>query len=217
MALNLGQNPWILIVLIFLEIFLIIIPALVASKLGENSFKEELKEMGFRKNMELSFDIVMKIFAGFSIGILFFLISGYILFFFNNIIVETIFGNYFVEKGREGVLRTEPIKPNIIQIIIVIILQFIIVGPCEEGFFRGFVFKKCSQKIKIVYSYIISSILFSIYHTPFFLVPIETIITYFGYYFTFGLFLALIFKYFKNSIIPGSIAHAIFNVMILLF
>ncbi|MFX1502753.1 MAG: type II CAAX prenyl endopeptidase Rce1 family protein, partial [Promethearchaeota archaeon] len=92
----------------------------------------------------------------------------------------------------------------------------IITGPCEEAFFRGFLIKKLKVKLKLSYSIIFSSIIFTLYHIPPFLVPLTTIITYFGYYFAFGVLLSLVFVYFKYSLIPCSVAHSCFNILILL-
>jgi len=209
---QLGENPWVLIGLIFLEILLIFVPAVISSKIEKKTFKQLLSEMGFQKNEE----IFIKIIAGLSIGILFFFLGDFLIIFFRNVVVENLFGTIFIEEGQQGAISTAPIQPNLIQLSILIILQIIIVGPCEEAFFRGFIIKKLNVKIKLGYSVIISSIFFAFYHVPPFLVPIATIITFFGYYFIFGVLLAFIFIYFNYSLIPCITAHFCFNIFILL-
>jgi len=217
MVIELGANPWILIGLMFAELLLIFIPAFIASKLEDTSFKDEMMFMGFKKNQDPILKILTKILAGIIIGFIFFFISGYIAFFFRNIIIENIFGSGFIKKGQEGSITSEPIKPSPIQIIIIIILQFIMVALCEETFFRGFLLKKIEKRVKYFYATLISSICFAIYHTPPFLVPITTIIVYFGYFFTFGILLSISFKIFNYSLIPCIIAHGLFNTLILIF
>ncbi|MFW9940908.1 MAG: CPBP family intramembrane glutamic endopeptidase [Candidatus Thorarchaeota archaeon] len=212
MTIELGEKPWILIGLIFLELLFIIIPAYISSKIEKKSFKTLIFEMGFQKNN----DILLKIVAGLSIGVIFFFFGNFIIIFFEQIIIENLLGAKFIAAGQEGVINTSPIQPNLIQIIILLILQIIIIGPCEEAFFRGFIIKKLNSKVKIVYSVIISSILFSLYHVPPFLVPLPTTITYFGYYFVFGILLASIFIFFDYSLIPCSISHSSLNVLLLL-
>lgn len=209
---QLGENPWVLIGLTFLEILLIFVPAVISSKIEKKTFKQLLSEMGFQKNEE----IFIKIIAGLSIGILFFFLGDFLIIFFRNVVVENLFGTIFIEEGQQGAISTAPIQPNLIQLSILIILQIIIVGPCEEAFFRGFIIKKLNVKIKLGYSVIISSIFFAFYHVPPFLVPIATIITFFGYYFIFGVLLAFIFIYFNYSLIPCTTAHFCFNIFILL-
>ncbi|KKM16824.1 hypothetical protein LCGC14_1681950 [marine sediment metagenome] len=211
-VIQLGENPWILIFLMFLELLFIILPGLISSTVEKKPFKEVILDMGFQKND----DILIKIVTGFFIGSIFFLCSNYIILFFRDFIVRTVFSSEFVEQGQSGRIGTTPIQPNFIQIIILIILQITIIGPCEEAFFRGFLIKKIENRLKLHYSIIISSIFFAFYHVPPFLVPITTIITFFGYYFTFGILLSLLFVNFEYSLIPCSIAHSCFNIFILI-
>ncbi|HDZ18620.1 MAG TPA: CPBP family intramembrane metalloprotease [archaeon] len=212
MAIQLGENPWILILLMFLELFLIIVPGFISSRIEKKPISEVILDMGFQKNE----NFIIKIIAGISFGILFFFIGNYIIIFFRDFIVKNLFGVQFIQQGQSGAIIVTPIQPNLVQIIILIILQIIIIGPSEEAFFRGFIIKKLNEKLKLQYSIIISAICFTLYHVPPFLVPLTTIITFFGYYFTFGLILSLIFINFENSIIPNSVAHSCFNILILL-
>ena len=216
MSINLGADPWILIVLIFLEILFIIIPALIAMKLEKNSFKDQLNEMGIHKNKDPLPKNLIKVSAGIGIGIVFFLIGGYIITFFYSLIQASL-GSEFVSSGTEGAISTSPVEPNIIQVIILIVLQVALVGLCEEAFFRGFLLKKIDKEWKAAYALLISSVFFAFYHVPPFLVPITTIITYFGYYFIFGVMLSLVYIYSDYSLIPGIIAHALYNILLMIF
>jgi membrane protease YdiL (CAAX protease family) len=161
--------------------------------------------------------MLLKVVLGFLIGIIFFLISSFIMSFFVKYIVQILFGAQFVEEGINNAISTSPNSPTLIQLIVLVAIQVVIVAPCEEGFFRGFIIKKSHKKMKMLYSITLSSIIFSIYHVPPFLVPLSTIITFFGYYFFFGIFLSLTFVLFKNSLLPSSIAHSTLNILILLF
>lgn len=51
MAIDLGKDPIILIILSFLEILLVLIPTLIASKVEKISLLDELKEMGFQRKI----------------------------------------------------------------------------------------------------------------------------------------------------------------------
>jgi len=216
MAINLGEDPSLLIAITFFEVFLILIPALIASKIEKRPIIEEFKEMGFQRKSNSLKNLSLKIFLGLLIGTLFFFFSIF-LYIFTNFIVQTLFGTQFVEQGVENAITTEPFNPTITQLIIIITIQIIIVGPCEEGFFRGFIINKSQKKMKLIYSVILSTFIFTIYHVPPFLVPVSTIITFFGYFFTLGALLALTFIFFKNSLLPSSIAHSMFNILILIF
>jgi len=217
MAINLGKDPSLLIAITLFEIFLILIPALIASKIEKRPIIEEFKEMGFQLKTNSLKNFTLKIFLGLLIGTLFYFFSSFVLYFFTNFIVQILFGTQFVEQGVENAITTAPFNPTITQSIIIITIQIIIVGPCEEGFFRGFILKKSQKKMKLIYSVILSSFIFTIYHVPPFLVPVSTIITFIGYFFTLGTLLALTFIFFKNSLLPSSIAHSMFNILILIF
>ena len=82
MVFELGQNPWILISLTFLEVLFIIIPALIASKVEKKPIKVEIIEMGFHKIKTPLKPFLLKFIAGLALGIIFFLIGRYIIFFF---------------------------------------------------------------------------------------------------------------------------------------
>ena len=217
MAIDLGKDTILLISLTFLEILLILIPTLIASKVEKKPLLDELKEIGFQRKPTTLRKMILKVVSGFLIGTIFFFISGYIISFFVNTIVLLLFGAQFVEDGINNAISTTPINPTIIEVIILVAIQVVIIAPCEEGFFRGFIIKKSNKKMKLLYSLIFSSFIFTIYHVPPFLVPLSTIITFFGYYFSFGIFLSLTFILFKNSLLPGSIAHFTLNILILLF
>ncbi|MHA2051620.1 MAG: CPBP family intramembrane glutamic endopeptidase [Promethearchaeota archaeon] len=212
MAVQLGQNSWVLIGLMLLEFFFVIIPLFLSSKIEKKDFKTVLSEIGFEK----SNDFTIKIIAGVSFGILLFFSGDFIIIFVRNLIIENLFGTEFILSGQEGVVSTIPVQPNITQLIIIIILQILVVGPCEEAFFRGFFIKKLKERTKSIYLVLISSTLFAFYHVPPFLVPLTTVVTFFGYFFIIGVSLSLIFYYFKYSLIPVSVAHSCFNILILL-
>ena len=216
MAIELGANPWILILIMFFELLLILIPALIASKIESTSVKDEIVFMGFQKNEDSIQINIIKILIGIGLGFTFFFISGYIIFFFRNIIVKSIFGSGFVNQGEKGAIKTVPFEPSVSQMLLIIALHFLLVGICEEAFFRGFIIKKTEKKVRLVFAILLSSACFAFYHTPPLLVPITTIITYFGYYFTFGVLLSVLFKIFHNSLLPCVIAHGLFNTLILI-
>jgi membrane protease YdiL (CAAX protease family) len=215
MPIQLGQDPWIIICLMLLEILLILIPAFFSSRIEKRSFKEVVKDMGFRKSKSDRLIYFMKIISGIALGFLFYLIAQPMLNFFKNFIIKNVFGSSYIKEGVEGAIQTNPINPTFVQFILITIMQLAIVGPCEESFFRGFLLKRIKDKFKTIYAIIFSSTCFTLYHVPPFLVPISTIVTFFFYYFTFGILLALICVSFDYSLIPCSIAHSFLNILIM--
>ncbi len=217
MSLNLGQEPIILIFLTLFEIFFIVIPALIAKFPDKCSFKDELLEMGFTKSQQNIRKQTFKILVGFSIGVIFLLIADYLIIFFKYIITENLFGSEFLQKAEEGAIDTTPVSPNMLEMLIILILQIVIIAPCEEGFFRGFIAKRFYKKNQRIIAVFLSSFCFAMYHVPPFIVPFQTIFTYFGYYFIFGMILVSFYKFFDYSLIPVVVAHATFNICLFLF
>jgi len=214
--LQLGDHPWLLILLSSLEILLVIVPVTISSQITKKSIKQELHQIGLKFELSDSTDKIIKFVIGVDIGIGLLMLSNLILFFFQDILLAFFFTADFIREGFENAIGTQIINPNLNQFIIFVIIQFLIIGPCEESFFRGFIITKLRNKINLGYIVLFSSLIFALYHVPPFLVPISTIISFFGYYFTIGIILALIFIFSDFSLIPVSIAHSVFNFLVLI-
>ncbi|TFG16760.1 MAG: CPBP family intramembrane metalloprotease [Promethearchaeota archaeon] len=213
---QLGENPWVLIILSTLEILFIIVPSLISSWISRTNMKQELHQIGVELSFSNLINKLIKVVLGIFIGIGLVLLSILILFFFRDIITIYVFSEEFVSEGTENAISTQLLNPTPLQFFIFVLIQFLIIGPCEESFFRGFIILKLKPKMPLFYAIVISSVFFALFHVPPFLVPISTIISYFGYYFTIGFILALVFTYSNFSLIPGSLAHSVFNFLILL-
>ncbi|MFX1259884.1 MAG: hypothetical protein ACFFAN_18700, partial [Promethearchaeota archaeon] len=80
MPIQLGENFWILVILMSLELLLIIIPVFFSAKLEKKSLKEEFKEIGFFREAKNTYRTCLKIILGIDIGIFLYLFSGFLLF-----------------------------------------------------------------------------------------------------------------------------------------
>jgi len=201
--------------LIVLESIILFIPVSISALIEKKSLKTEFKEIGFSRSSKSIFDTFLKFILGLDIGIFLYLLRGYFLFFYKDILITNLFGIEFVKQGVTNIINTEPIQPDPLEITLIIILRTLITSPSEEGFFRGFLIQKSNLKLKMRYIVIISSTFFTVYHLPPFLVPIQSIITYFGYFFLLGFLFAIIFIYSNRSLIVCIIAHSVFNILIL--
>lgn len=213
---ELGTNPWILIILTFIEVGFIFIPPFIASKIEKNTLWMQLKELGLYKTKKFNLDQLKLAILGFLIGISLFLFGNF-LYSINLTIIRHAFGEKFLQDAQSNAISTQPVEPSLPQFIIIILLQLIIVAVSEEIFFRAFLIKKFNRKFKPIFSIMIASLIFTIYHVPPFIVPIITLITYFGYYYTIGFLLSISYFYFDYSLIQNILAHGIFNILILLF
>lgn len=216
MPISLGQHPWILISLTFFELLFVIIPPLIAAKIEQTSVKTQLEIMGFQKPTYGLLRSFLEALFGVGIGIGLYLVGGYISLFYR-IIIRAILGAEFLESGESGVISTQPIQPSMHQLIIILLLQLFVVAVSEEAFFRGFLIKKLQNKFRTIVGVIISSIFFALYHVPPFIVPITTILSFFGFYFTFGILLSILFIGCDRSLIPVILCHGIYNILVILF
>jgi membrane protease YdiL (CAAX protease family) len=105
---------------------------------------------------------------------------------------------------------TSPPSLSPFELIITVILNFAIVGLAEEFCFRGVLLKEFSKKSKFR-GLLISSGFFMIYHVFPGIVPLSTFLTFWLYYFIFGVILAGITLLNKGDLIMAIIAHGSFN------
>ncbi|MFW9947949.1 MAG: hypothetical protein ACFFDX_14085, partial [Candidatus Odinarchaeota archaeon] len=116
MPIQLGENFWILVILMSLELFLIIIPVFISARLENKPLKKEFKEIGFSRETKNTYRICLKIVLGIDIGIFLYLFSGFLMFVYRDILIESLFGTEFVEHGITNIINTEPIKPSYFEI-----------------------------------------------------------------------------------------------------
>jgi hypothetical protein len=109
---------------------------------------------------------------------------------------------------------TPPIL-NPADLIISILISFILVGFSEEFFFRGFLNREIGKTSKIKGA-ILSAAFFSLFHVFPGIVPIQTTVTFFLYYFLMGLLFTGLINYRKGQLLSAIIAHGTFNSIILI-
>ena len=210
-----GSNNLILILITFLELLLLVIPIIFVYIFKKQSLFSQLKSIGFDRSKYNSKRVLICIFEGTLIAILFSLIASWLIY-SSIIVVSYIFGDAFVQNAINNAIYVEPTRATPVELTIFVILQFMIVAPCEEGFFRGFLFKKLNNKLNFSVSLLLSSTIFAFYHIPPCIVPFSTITFYFGYFFTFGILLSLLYSLNRGLLLPCIIAHAIFNTIVLI-
>ena len=212
---QLGNGNLNLIFLTFLELLLLIIPIIILNLIDKKPLIDHLKSMGFDFSRFSYKKAFLFIFEGIGIAIIFFLISG-LLIDVSFTIISSIFGDAFIQDAVSNLIDVSPIEPSPFELIIIIFLQFLIVAPCEEALFRGFIFKKLHYNLNYFFSVVLSSTIFAFYHVPPFIVPYSTIFLYFWYFFTFGILLTLLYSLNRELLLPCILTHAIFNMIVLI-
>lgn len=212
---QLGSDNLNLIFMTFLELLLLIIPIIIMDLIDKKPLIDHLKSIGFdfsRFSYKKSF---LCIYEGIGVAILFFLIAGFLTD-VSYTLISSIFGDAFIQDAVSNLIDVSPNEPSPLELIIIISLQFLIVAPCEEAFFRGFIFKKLHYKLNYIFSVVLSSTIFAFYHLPPFIVPYSTIFLYFWYFFTFGILLTLLYSLNRELLLPCILTHAIFNMIVLI-
>lgn len=159
-------------------------------------------------------DIIMGMF----VGVFFYYFGGYLAFTIREIIIENKGEEYYDEASAGSVNTTPPPPPPdpvIIWTLIIVgvIIIFITVAFAEEFCFRGVLLKEFGHINKIL-GVLLSSALFMLFHVFPGIVPIQTFLTFWLYYFSFGVLLALITLFQKGDLLVVIIAHGTFNSII---
>ncbi|MHA1473774.1 MAG: lysostaphin resistance A-like protein [Promethearchaeota archaeon] len=201
------------------ELIFIAIPMIVF-KLQKKDLKYEFRhriipnEMLNRNFWFRLADIIMGIF----IGVSFYYFGGLLANTIRKVIIQ-IMGQDFYNTAAEGSVNTTPPPPPpdplIIWTLIIIgvIVIFITVAFAEEFCFRGVLLKEFNHKNK-VFGVILSSFLFMLFHVMPGIVPWSTFLTFWLYYFSFGVLLSLVTIFQKGDLIVSIIAHGTFNSVI---
>ena len=201
------------------ELIFIAIPMIVF-KLQKKDLKYEFRhriipnEMLHRNFWFRLVDIIMGIF----IGIVFYYFGGLLAFTIKKIVIDTQ-GEEYYNNASEGSVNTTPPPPPpdplIIWTLIIVgvILIFVTVAFAEEFCFRGVLLKEFNHKNKI-FGVILSSALFMLFHVFPGIVPWATFLTFWLYYFVFGVLLSLVTLFQKGDLIVSIVAHGTFNSII---
>ena len=156
--------------------------------------------------------ILMDIFLGLAVGIGFYYM-GKLLINLTVYLVVLTFGTEFYLTGAGGQIDVTPPILSPLDLIIAIIISYVLVGFCEEFFFRGFLNREIGKTSKIK-GIILSGMFFSLYHVFPGLVPIQTTVTFFLYYLLMAFLFTLLINYRNGNLISAIIAHGTFNSII---
>jgi len=195
------------------ELIFIAIPMIVF-KIQKKDLKYEFRhriipdEMLHRNGWLRMADIIF----GILFGVFFYFFGGLLSITIRKVII-LIMGEEFYNTASEGSVNTTPPPPPPDPLIIWTLVIFISVAFAEEFCFRGVLLKEFNHKNK-VFGVILSSFLFMLFHVMPGIVPWSTFMTFWLYYFTFGVLLSLITIFQKGDLIVAIFAHGTFNSII---
>jgi len=216
MGLDLAQTIMFYFLFCIGELFFILIP-LVIFKMQKKDLKYEFRHR-IIPNERLNRPRKLRL-LDISLGVL----LGVGFYFLGNLMASSIRKLIIQWKGEEfyhnavaGSVNTipppPPPNPFLIWTIIVIgiILMFVTVSLSEEFLYRGVIMKEIGHKSRF-WAIVVSSALFMIYHVFPGIVPWMTFVTFWSYYFIFGLILGCIVLIQKGDLVTAIVAHGVFD------
>ncbi|WP_457557637.1 CPBP family intramembrane glutamic endopeptidase [Candidatus Harpocratesius sp.] len=216
MGLDLAQNVFSFFIFCIIELLFILIPMLVF-KFQKKDLKYEFRHRIIpNERLHRSWKLrVADILSGVTLGVLFYYIGSFMAKTIRKIIIQ-LKGEDFYHTATSGAVNTTPPPPPpnplLIWAIIVVgvVLMYITVALSEEFCYRGVILKEIGHKSKF-WALILSSAIFMIYHVFPGIVPWATFLTFWSYYFIFGLLLGGVTLFQKGDLIISIIAHGTFN------
>lgn len=203
-----SKQFWIFLGLSCLEFIFLIGPSIYYKLVRKENLQTSLLLRSFpqkRSFLSRMGDILVGIAAGIFLS---FLAQGLIYGTYYSII--GLFGEDFYTTASSGSIDVFPDAFSIGEVICIILVNFLIIGICEEYFFRGVLFAELKKVLKN-WSYVINGVIFALYHVFPGIVPIQTTITYFLYYFILAILLSVLLKNQYNDLLSNIIAHGVFN------
>ncbi len=205
-----SREVWIFFGLSCIEFLFLICPAIFFKITHRESLKTSILSRSFphKQSILVRFgDVVTGILSGIFLS---FLAQG--LLYGTYLSIIGLFGENFYNTASSGSIDVIPTTVSIAESIFMILIYFLIIGVCEEYFFRSVLFVELKKMIKN-WSYIINGIIFGLYHVFPGVVPIQTTITFFPYYFLLGILLCVLLEVQKNDLLSNIIAHGVFNAL----
>ncbi|MHA1111474.1 MAG: lysostaphin resistance A-like protein [Promethearchaeota archaeon] len=199
---------WIFLGLSCLEFIFLVGPAIYFKKVRKESVYTSLILKPFPQKRS-GWSRLGDVGAGIAAGVFLNLIAYGVLFAtFYGII--GIFGEDFYNIASSGSIDVSPDAISIGEVICTILIYFLIVGVCEEYVFRSVLFVELKKVLK-KWSYIINGVIFALFHVFPGIVPIQTTVTYFFYYFIIGILFCVLLDSQNNDLLSNIIAHGVFN------
>jgi len=203
-----SQQFWILLLLSLLEFIFLLGPVIYYKITKKENMYSSIVVRALPPKHSLRariVDIIVGVSAGvflsfFAQGLLYGTVRGII----------AIFGVEFYDLANSGSIDLIPPSLSTGEIIVFSLINFFVIGLCEEYFFRSVLFIEFKKKLKN-WSYLLNGTIFALYHVFPGIVPIQTTITYFLYYFLLAIFLCVLLETNNNDLLSNIIAHGTFN------
>jgi membrane protease YdiL (CAAX protease family) len=181
---------------------------LVVMKLKHQDVGEQVRKRVFPRGTPtrgLALDILLGVAVGYAL-----VVTGGWIYIWNRQLIIQVFGPDYFATGQAGGVNTAPPSMTPVELWLGILVQFVLVGFCEEFFFRGILFSE-GRKRGLLWGVLASSGVFAVYHVFPGVVPVQTLVSFWFYYFYFGVMLALLYHCRRGSLVAAVVAHGMVN------
>ncbi len=212
---DLIESPFIINASTLLELLFLLIPVLLVGRYLKNShLNNRIKLLGVYNDKKTPYFVLKEVLIGLG-----FAVVGYIL--VNAVSILSIEIYQFFNPGLEGLedayFSSEGIPINLMDLIIMMVLMILVVGPSEEIMFRGFMQKGLDRYFGTKWSLIFVAIYFTFFHVFFYLVlSIDLFLLLFFPYIVISLMLGALYKWRKENLIACIICHGVYNALTIL-
>jgi membrane protease YdiL (CAAX protease family) len=216
-VLNFLSSPLFLSLATLAELIFLLAPILVAGRYIKNpTFNNRVKLLGIYNNKSKDYFILKEVLIGIAFaGIAFLAVN--IVSILTDLGFGAIFGQEFLESAygsEEGTEFTSGFIPaNILELILLIAMMILVVGPSEEVIFRGFTQRGWDRYLGTKWGLLFTALLFTFFHVIPILVPIELFLLLFPPYFVISLMLGVLYVWRKENLIACIIGHGLYNAL----
>ena len=213
-------NPLFVSLATIAELVFFIIPIWYVGKFIQNpTFNNRIKVLGIFNNENKDYFILKEVLIG-----LLFAVSAYfivnIISFLTDLSFGVIFGPGFLERAygsaEETGFTADLLATNIFELILIIAMMILIVGPSEEIIFRGFTQKGLDRRLGQKWALISTALLFTFFHVMPLLMPAELFLVLFPPYFVISLMFGALVIWRKENLIACIIGHGVYNSILIL-
>jgi membrane protease YdiL (CAAX protease family) len=216
-------NPFFIVFSTLAELILILIPLWYVKRYLKNpTLDNRLTLLGFTiKGYQGT-----KLFREVIIGLIFAVVGLFLVAFSSlgiELLLRYVFGIRIIEESPSSDVEVLITGMDILVLILMVLMMLIIVGPCEEILFRGFMQRGLVRRLGEKWGIAITAIIFASIHLVglfiYILNPLVFIILFiylFAPYIAISLMLGLMFRWRNENLIAVVITHGVYNSLTLI-
>ncbi|MBD3255499.1 MAG: CPBP family intramembrane metalloprotease [Candidatus Lokiarchaeota archaeon] len=223
LLLNIISNPFFIVFATLVELMLIVFPIWYAGKfLNKPTFENRLKLLGFTTKGFEDKEIVKEVLIGLGfavVGLFIVAASSIAIQFF----IEFVFNVRIINEAPTSDADVLITGADILVLILMMLMMILVVGPCEEILFRGFMMRGLTRTMGDNWGLIITAIIFAVIHLVglfiYIFQPFVFFILFlylFAPYLAISLMLGYLYRWRNENLIAVIVTHGVYNSLTIL-